>query len=230
MGKPGRKSQKKAVEEEVTEEVVEEVVEDCDEVEKVEKKVKEDVTDEPTVTDWNAEAADQQIKTKKKAAHKPKEQPKSVINFEREEIVPFEDMKVKDLGNDQLLKVLIQRGRDQDNPVLSGGLERVLQQLKRERIPRNRYHGHNGHNGHNGNNDNNGPNGYNGYNSYRGNRRGSPRGYYGNSRPFLPMDGPKRNRYDDEEPPQRNRNRNRYHDDRDKFSNDRTENRHYADN
>ncbi len=60
----------------------------------------------------------------------------SVVNFDRKEVPAWNSMKVSDLTDEQLLKVLICRGENLKNPVLSGGCKRVLKQINGERFPR----------------------------------------------------------------------------------------------
>jgi hypothetical protein len=58
----------------------------------------------------------------------------SVMNFDRSVTRANESKPVSSLSNDELLQVLITRGEDQRNPVLSSGSERILKQTNRERI------------------------------------------------------------------------------------------------
>lgn len=61
---------------------------------------------------------------------------KSVVDFDREEVAKFESKQVSELSVPELLKVLIRRGEDQKNPnpIVSGGCERLLRQISRERM------------------------------------------------------------------------------------------------
>lgn len=63
----------------------------------------------------------------------PPRQP-SVVDFNRDEVRELESKKVSELGLEDVLKLLIVRGEDQKNPIVSGGCERLLRQINRERI------------------------------------------------------------------------------------------------
>lgn len=60
----------------------------------------------------------------------------SVINFDRSEMEPLNEKKFSELETEQILKLLIMRADKEKNPIISGTIERVLQQINRERIPR----------------------------------------------------------------------------------------------
>lgn len=60
----------------------------------------------------------------------------SVVNFDRTDVPKWETMKVNELTDEELLKVVVVRGESKKNPVLSGGCKRVLKQINGERFPR----------------------------------------------------------------------------------------------
>lgn len=70
--------------------------------------------------------------------------PPSVADFDRNTVRELESKMVNELNMDDLLKVLIVRGEDQKNPVVSGGCERLLKQINRERVGRGRGRGRGG--------------------------------------------------------------------------------------
>lgn len=86
----------------------------------------------PTVTDWNNEV--------EQDAGSNEDQPrkKSVTDFSPEDIKQFMDQTVSDLDLEDHLKVVLQKARDQKNITIVVALERVLKQINREPIPRNR--------------------------------------------------------------------------------------------
>lgn len=59
---------------------------------------------------------------------------KSVVDFDRDEVATYETKTVSDMSSEDLLKVVIRRGEMDKNPALSGGCERVLRQINRERL------------------------------------------------------------------------------------------------
>jgi len=61
-------------------------------------------------------------------------QQQSVLNFDRTNISQIDLKYTSQLGIDDLLKILIVRGEQQKNPVISTGCSRVLKQINRERI------------------------------------------------------------------------------------------------
>ena len=83
---------------------------------------------------------------------------KSVIDFDRTEVAAYENMTVSDMSNDQLLMILIRRGEEQKNPVISGGCERLLRQINRESINPHRGNRNNHFRGKNNYNNKNHPN------------------------------------------------------------------------
>jgi hypothetical protein len=58
--------------------------------------------------------------------------PKSVCDFDHNDVKKWDDRLTSDMKNDELLKILIVRGRENDNPVLWKGCESVLKQIKGE--------------------------------------------------------------------------------------------------
>ena len=70
--------------------------------------------------------------------------PPSVADFDRDTVRELESKNVSELNIDDLLKILIVRGEDQKNPVVSGGCERLLKQINRERVGRGRGRGRGG--------------------------------------------------------------------------------------
>ena len=85
------------------------------------------------VTDWSKEssfvtAGEDPVPPKVTA---PATERKSVLEFDRNEVAGIDPVQ---LTNDQLLMILIRRGEVQKNPVISGGCERLLRQINRERI------------------------------------------------------------------------------------------------
>ncbi|ARF09526.1 hypothetical protein Indivirus_1_149 [Indivirus ILV1] len=93
-------------------------------------------TTSQTVTDWTQES---KLVSVDEAASpsSPSSQTtsKSVVDFDRATVSQYETQEVKNLSIDQLLQVLICRGELQKNPVVSGGCEKLLRQINRERIP-----------------------------------------------------------------------------------------------
>lgn len=69
------------------------------------------------------------------------ERQRSVTQFDRSEVAKLESSTVSSLTTEQLLMLVIRRGEEEKNPVLSGGCERVLRQINRERIARPRFTG-----------------------------------------------------------------------------------------
>jgi len=60
----------------------------------------------------------------------------SIANFDRSEVLPYEDMTMKDLSAVKALKVLVRRGEDTENPnpALAGGCLKLLRMLNREKL------------------------------------------------------------------------------------------------
>ena len=92
--------------------------------------------DAPVITNWSRESNvepvdDLKVEEETNTFHK-----KSVSDFDRSEIGALEDKKVSELTVNDLLKVLIKRCENSDppSPIVSGGCERLLKQINRERI------------------------------------------------------------------------------------------------
>lgn len=89
----------------------------------------------PAVTDWTQESKLVSVDdATSSATSSAQPQKKSVLDFDRTTVQGYEARSVSDLSNDELLMVLIRRGEAQKNPVISGGCERLLRQINRERI------------------------------------------------------------------------------------------------
>lgn len=82
---------------------------------------------------------------------------KSVADFDRNVVKAYENKNVSSLTNDDLLMVLIVRGEEQKNPVISGGCEKLLKQINRESLGPRRgpYDPNYRRNNYNNNNNNN---------------------------------------------------------------------------
>ena len=104
------------------------------------------LADQDVITDWtkestlhtvgedaNNEVSDVVI-VPETTSPEPSTEKKSVLDFDRSEVLTYEDMTVSSMSNDQLLMILIRRGEEQKNPVISGGCERLLRQINRESI------------------------------------------------------------------------------------------------
>lgn len=61
---------------------------------------------------------------------------KSVLDFNRDDYRNMESMTVKEINTEDLLKILVCRGEDEKNPIISGGVSKVLRQINREPAPR----------------------------------------------------------------------------------------------
>jgi len=95
----------------------------------------------PVITNWSRESNVEQNEEEISEDEETTEtrtfiKRKSVMDFDRNEIATYEGKKVAELTVNDLLKVLIKRGEDQTNPIVSGGCERLLKQINRERIGR----------------------------------------------------------------------------------------------
>ena len=87
-------------------------------------------SDSQTVKDWTRDSA-----PKEELISDGEETPtKSCTDFDRNEINKLGEKHVCDLTTEELIKVLICRGEADKNPVVSGGSERLLKQINRERI------------------------------------------------------------------------------------------------
>lgn len=89
----------------------------------------------PAVTDWTQESKLVSVDDATSSSTSSSQpQKKSVLDFDRTTVQGYETRSVSALSNDELLMVLIRRGEEQKNPVISGGCERLLRQINRERI------------------------------------------------------------------------------------------------
>ncbi len=125
-----RKKKTKEVEEaedikEVTEEMDETESMDGDETESMDGDDLETHTTVPVpVADWKAEV--------ESTGTEPLHQAPSVVEFDHDEVAPFEDSTVSALNSMDLLKVLVVRGARQWNPALQLGAKKVMRQLNGE--------------------------------------------------------------------------------------------------
>ena len=89
-----------------------------------------------TVTDWTQESKLVSVgeSTSPNSGPGTGDSRKSVLDFDHPTVQTFETRTVSSLSNDELFMVLIRRGEEQKNPVISGGCERLLRQINRERI------------------------------------------------------------------------------------------------
>lgn len=95
--------------------------------------VSAETTSVPSVSDWTQESKLVSV-DEPSSSSSSQPQKKSVLDFDRTTVQGFETRNVSSLSNDDLLMVLIRRGEEQKNPVISGGCERLLRQINRERI------------------------------------------------------------------------------------------------
>lgn len=88
--------------------------------------------EETVITEQQSWSAQVEEETKKP------EEPvkKSCTDFERTEVRGWETKTVNELNNSDLLKVLMTRGEDTQNPALVVGTRHLLMQLHMERVPR----------------------------------------------------------------------------------------------
>jgi hypothetical protein len=94
----------------------------------------EDV-DVDEVNDWVHES------NKGKRSYEQRERKPSVFHFDRDDVAKLESKKVSELSSEELLKVVVRRGEQEKNPVLSGGCGRVLKQINGERLAPRRMSG-----------------------------------------------------------------------------------------
>jgi len=109
----------------------------------------------------------------------PETKVKSVLDFDREEILKLESKTVSELSVLELLKILIRRGEvaDPPNPIISGGCERLLKQISRERMNKPQQNFNKEH-------DNEFKYRRGGYRGFRGGFRGAYRGRGGEQKHF----------------------------------------------
>jgi len=100
---------------------------------KIKRQVKSDSEEEVCEPVREDDKQDDKFETNEPSSEVGEKKIKSIIDFDSEEAQKYANKTIKEASIIEILKVLIVRGKDEHNPALWRGSERLLQQLNGER-------------------------------------------------------------------------------------------------